>query len=387
MDHHKKPYDQGTLLKLDIFEKYTEAWLPTFVMARPNTTLVIIDFFSGMGYDKNGEPGSSIRILKVIKKFVRFIFQNKITLEVYFNEYDTKKYKKLCEACDAFLEDNKEVKRAISKIEYQNFNFEDSFKQLYPKIKAHPSLVFIDQNGIKFLNVKYFKWLEKTQQTDFLYFVSSSYFIRFGEMEEFTKHFKLDLEEAKKFPYKFIHEQLLIQLRKKLPEKTTLRLYPFTLKKKANIYGLIFGAHHVRAVDKFLEVAWKINPINGTANFDIDDDKKVGQLDLFNPIPRLTKIQVFENRLLKGLEKNKELSNKQIYYATLALGHPTSHADGYLRMLKRDKKITYDGKSPKIKYKYIAKNADIVTIKFTQKTNTNDKDRMDRSYMEPDDRL
>ena len=32
IDHHSKPYDVGTLNKLDIFERYIGNWLPTFIM-------------------------------------------------------------------------------------------------------------------------------------------------------------------------------------------------------------------------------------------------------------------------------------------------------------------------------------------------------------------
>ena len=31
-DLHEKPFDEGTLKKLDIFEAYTKQWLPTFIM-------------------------------------------------------------------------------------------------------------------------------------------------------------------------------------------------------------------------------------------------------------------------------------------------------------------------------------------------------------------
>jgi hypothetical protein len=44
----------------------------------------------------------------------------------------------------------------------------------------------LDQNGVKFLSNQYFKKLEETKQTDFLYFASSSYIRRFGELNEFT---------------------------------------------------------------------------------------------------------------------------------------------------------------------------------------------------------
>src|SRR5690606_11859648 len=148
------------------------------------------------------------------------------------------------------------------------------FPKLLLTIQMTPSLVFLDQNGIKAISEKYFLELEKLSQTDFLYFVSSSYFYRFGEAEQFRKHLHIDLEEAKGNGYAFIHKSICDQLKKKLPNNTKLKLYPYSLKKGANINGIIFGAKHPRAVQKFIDIAWKRDNVSGEANFDIHQDEK-----------------------------------------------------------------------------------------------------------------
>ncbi len=61
-DLHDKPFDQGTLTKLEIFENYTQAWIPVFALTK-GSQIFIVDFFDGTGYDINGIPGSPIRIL------------------------------------------------------------------------------------------------------------------------------------------------------------------------------------------------------------------------------------------------------------------------------------------------------------------------------------
>lgn len=83
------------------------------------------------------------------------------------------------------------------------------FPELISVIKQFPSLVYLDQNGIKFLSDKYLLELEKTKQTDFLYFVSSSYFKRLGKTEEFKKYIELDIDDLKNNPYKFIHQNVI----------------------------------------------------------------------------------------------------------------------------------------------------------------------------------
>src|SRR5580704_14605229 len=146
-----------------------------------------------------------------------------------------------------------------------NENFEELFPKLISEIKQFPSLVYLDQNGIKFLSDKYLLELEKLTQTDFIYFVSSSYFKWLGNTDEFKKHVDLDIELLRNNPYKFIHRNIIEQLRQKLPNKSKLKLYPFSIKKGANIFGIVFGAKHPSAVGKFLNIAWKRNPVNGDA--------------------------------------------------------------------------------------------------------------------------
>lgn len=356
-DLHENPFDETTIAKLEIFEDYAQAWIPTFVMSGAET-ICIFDFFSGTGYDKNGIEGSPIRILKKIKEQIGYIFQKKISIKVYFNEWepnkkDQLKFQLLSKACEEYLEQNKDVKRAIE-LKLCNENFEDLFVKLLSEIKQHPSLVYLDQNGIKFLSEKYFLELEKTRQTDFLYFLSASYFWRFGDSKEFKVHLDIDMVEAKKDPYKFIHRNILEQLRKKLPINTKLKLYPFSLRKGANIHGIIFGATHPRAVDKFLSIAWKRNEINGEANFDIDDDKSKNQISLFEE-RKLTKIEEFESnirdKVLSGQIKDNFAMLEYVYNE----GHIPSHAAEYLRNMKRIKEIDYEGTSPLVTYDNVYK--------------------------------
>ena len=159
---------------------------------------------------------------------------------------------------------------------------------------------------------------------------------------------------AKKEPYKFIHRNIIDQLRKKLPTNSDLKLYPFSLKKGANIYGIIFGASHPRAVDKFLAIAWKRNEINGEANFDIDDDKRKNQIDLFGD-KKLTKIEEFQFNVREMILNGEIKSNFELLAYTYNQGHIGNHAAEYLRDLKRQKKIDYDGTSPLVTYENVYK--------------------------------
>ena len=357
-DLHDEPFDEGTIAKLEIFEDYAQAWIPTFVMSGV-PTICIFDFFAGTGYDKNGVAGSPIRLLKKIEEHKGHIFQKNVKIKLFLNEFEPikkeqVKFEMLKEACDKFLEERKSLKNIIE-ISYYNEDFEILFPKIIETIKKYPSLVYLDQNGIKFLSDKYFLELEKTKQTDFLYFVSSSYLWRFGDSKEFQTHLEIDITEAKKNPYKFIHRYILDFLRKKIPSNSKLKLYPFSIKKGANIHGIIFGASHPRAVEKFLSVVWKKNETNGEANFDIDEDSKKDQLDMFEG-KKLTKVEKFKENVRTKILSKELTNNFEVYNYVLAEGHIGNHASECIKLMKKEGKVKYDSTSPLVTYDNVYKN-------------------------------
>lgn len=358
IDLHSKPFDNGTIAKLEIFEDYAQAWIPTFVMQK-TPVICIFDLFAGTGYDQNGIKGSPIRILDKIKNYIGYIYQNKVKIKLFLNEFEPtkknqKKFELLKHACFDYLENNKSLKNVVEII-FLNENFESLFPKLIDSIKQYPSLVYLDQNGIKFLEANYLNALEKLNQTDFIYFVSSSYFKRFGTQEEFKKHFEINFDEINKNPYKFIHRVLINQIKAKLPTPTRLKLYPYTIRKGKNIYGIIFGAKHPRAVDKFLTISWNKNSVNGDANFDIDDDANKIQIDIFGN-QSLTKIELFQQKVKEKI-LNREISNNfELLEFVYQEGHIPKHADECLRQLKKSKIVNYNSGSPLVNYDNVHKN-------------------------------
>jgi len=358
---HEKPFDEGTITKLEIFENYAREWLPTFIMSNQKE-LWIFDFFAGVGYDKNGVAGSPIRILQQIKNQIGNIFQKKTKINVCFNEYNKQKYEQLQQSCNKYISDNSELLRLDINLQFRNADVAELFPKTLPLIKKYPSLLYLDQNGMKFLADSYICDLEKTTTTDFLYFLSSSYFFRFGNTKGFQSNMQIDIERAKQNPYKYIHKSILEQLREKLPLNTKLSLYPFTIKKNVNVYGIIFGASHLRAVDKFLKTAWEKNNTNGEANFDIDDDSSKSQLDIFDG-KKLTKIESFKQNVREDILIGRIKTNKDVYNFTLKQGHIPSHAADEVMLMKKEKLIHYAEKSPLINYEQIYKNSRIIDYK------------------------
>ncbi len=360
---HDSPFDESTIAKLEIFQDYAQAWIPTFVMQNHVSEIHILDLFAGTGYDKNRIPGSPIRILTKIQEQKGHLFQKKVNIIVHLNEFEPnkkkqQKYEQLKTSCSGFMDRDKSLAIRVN-ICYYNEDFETLFPKLLPNIEKHPSLVFLDQNGIKFLSEKYFMELEKTSQTDFLYFVSSSYFWRFGESDEFKIHLDIDMDTAKKQGYNQIHRTITNQLRKKLPTGTKLKLYPFSLMKGANIHGIIFGASHPRAVDKFLSIGWKRNGENGDANFDIDDEAGKTQMDIFEG-QKLTKVESFKKEVENQLLNNMISNNAELLDFTYGAGHIPKHASDCVKELKKSGKLNYEGRSPLVTYDNVHKNKKMV---------------------------
>lgn len=63
-DINDKPFDEGTLLKLDIFRDCFREWFPVFVHNAAISRIYIYDMFAGSGKDSISMDGSPLILLK-----------------------------------------------------------------------------------------------------------------------------------------------------------------------------------------------------------------------------------------------------------------------------------------------------------------------------------
>lgn len=348
-----KAFDEATLTKLNVFEQYFEAWLPTFIMTgKWANPIRVWDFCSGPGYDSLDNEGSPLRILKTIKKFEKEILTKDKSIIVHLNEYNKLKFLDLKENVNNYLlnEFSSKLREKVSVMLY-NEDFKELFISKNQELKKGNNFLFIDQFGVKQIDEKIFSRLISYRATDFLFFISSSFFDRFGKA--FSKIFpELDVEKIKKIKREKINDEILNLYRNYIPFENKVKLYPFSIKKKANIYGLIFGAKHIASFDKFLKVAWRENKINGTANYEFEEDINVGQIDLFSCTKKLNKIERFQLNLEEYINKEKKLTNIEIYLYSLSQGHLGKHAVEKLRELKKKGKIEFiNSQTPNVSYK------------------------------------
>lgn len=366
---HNEPFDKGTITKLEIFEDYAQAWIPTFVMSEV-PEIHIFDFFSGPGYDSERVPGSPIRLLQKIDEQLGNILSKKTKIVIHLNEFEpTKrsqdKFELLKQNCSEFILQHPKFKYFLTP-HYYNENAGELFFKLLPDIKKYPSLVFLDQNGVKFISQEYLTELEKLRTTDFLYFVSSSFFKRYGGTDEFKKVLEIDLKELEREEYRNIHRLVLSKIKSRLPKSTELKLFPFSIRKNSNLYGIVFGSRSYLAVDKFLSIAWKRNSLNGEADFDIDGDTPKSQLSMF-PEKKMTKIDKFKNDFEVLVLNETITNNKSALIHTYSCGHIPQHAVDVIKGIKEAGKLTYDSRTPALNYDNVFRKLNLVKYSLNKK--------------------
>jgi three-Cys-motif partner protein len=172
----------------------------------------------------------------------------------------------------------------------QPLRFDDAFTASAQTL-ARPDaakLVFIDQTGVAQVTPEVFRRLISSPTCDFLFFLSSSTLHRFHE------HPAIKQKIVRPDDYYHVHRKALEYYRSLLPPQSEYYLAPFSIKKGANVYGLIFGSAHPLGIDKFLDVAWRSDEFSGEANFAINrENMRAEQLLLPMDEVRPSKITAF----------------------------------------------------------------------------------------------
>jgi three-Cys-motif partner protein len=336
---HKEPFDEGTLLKLEIFHKYLKEWLPVFLNQK-QTRINIIDFFAGQGKDVNGVSGSPLIIIETLQQHKQEIIDKNLDITVILNELDIEKFKILDSHIQKFS--NEPLKVVL-----ENKSFIASFNDNFNKLAAAANYIFLDQNGIKEITDGIFAKLINLPRTDILFFISSSYLYRFKALSEFTRYLNTERISFDENNYHSCHRAVANFYRNQIASGKEYYIGPFSLKKGSNIYGLVFGSNHTYGIEKFLKICWSLDPQRGEANYDIDADKiNPVAPSLFDQYNTPKKVQVFELEMEKLILLKQEHSLYDIYCIVLAKGFQPKHVNKVLKELKTKKTIAFDYKLP-----------------------------------------
>jgi three-Cys-motif partner protein len=336
-DLHGTEFDEATNVKLAIYRDYLKEWLPVFLAKEEPiwTTINIFDFFAGPGTDAVGNKGTPLLILDELDAYISHIRNKNLKVNLYFNEYDKAKAVTLKHHLAAY------ENLTHCKISVQSLDFKLAFEAEYPKMKHKDAanLLFLDQYGIKHITDDIFRRIADLKKTDFLFFISSSLKKRFAEHPAMKQYVRLDPKDIEKTPHHKIHRLVLEYYKGLIAPQKEYYMAPFSLKKKAALYGIIFGSNHLLGIEKFLKTCWGIDKERGEANFDIDEDKITAQLDLFKPDQKPKKVEVFETDLKDRILKKELMNEKEIYLFTILNGFLPSHTRKIVTDLVKERKI------------------------------------------------
>lgn len=353
---NNKPFDEGTLLKLDIFRKCFREWYPVFVHDAYTKYVCVFDMFAGSGYDSALNHGSPIILLDEAKGdnrcHCKCIQSPDYTKQIYFcfNELQKKKFSELKENANKFLttcqvENHCDSCHILTNLRLYNKPFQALINSpVINRILQRNDIgkfVLMDQYGIKEVTEDIFKKLVTSPKTDFIFFISSQTIKRFAEMSAIKNYFNVNRIHFDNSKPKECHRIIKEYFENLLPSNVEYYLHSFTIQKGSNYYGLIFGTSHSLGMEKFLKVCWEEDPLSGDSNCNIDNDYEVGTLfyDENQSSKKVRMKQDLKNKIITGLITNNERGLK---YALKNGCLPTLFVE-VVKELKQENTITIKG--------------------------------------------
>ena len=300
----------------------------------------MFDFFAGPGVDSAGELGSPLRILRRLKEYQAMAGWSKVRVHAHFSDASLSKINELEANIDIH-----DLRLPRVRLDIQALKFDEAILRSSP-VLANPQaakLIFIDQFGVDHVTPTVFRQLVTSPTCDFLFFLSSS------TLHRFRDHPAIKQKISRPDDYYQVHQAALNYYREILPRPEDYFLAPFSIKKSSNIYGIIFGSAHPLGMDKFLQVAWKKDEINGEADFDINRDniapgEMLLALDEFRP----SKITAFERNLEQMLRDGRLTNELDVVRVCFNHGVKRQQAESVLGKLKKERVIAADFRVPKI---------------------------------------
>lgn len=338
---HKKPFDEATLEKLEIFQQYAKEWLPVFLAPRSTwpKELHIFDFFAGPGKSGNNEWGTPLLVLDEIKRTTlnqanTYGWQ---TRKIHLHLFDRKasNIAKLKENTEQFLNDQwADLNYPAPEIHIAPISFPDSLFA-HNAILQNPDFakyLLLDQFGVSLITPDILKSLASYPATDIIMFMASNFFNRFSQ-HVITQSFGIDGG----LPKHKIHNEVFNKL-KSFDTGAKKYMAPFSLKKESsNIYGIIFLSSAWQGIDKFLKICWDMDQQNGEANYFIEDDDKGGILPGIDPsVAPFSKTERFKKDLSEKLSAGDFKNEHELAEFCYDCCMRPMHCSAILKRLKKE---------------------------------------------------
>lgn len=356
-DINKSEFTEETKLKLDLFRECYREWFPVFVHNSYIKHIYVYDMFAGSGKDTVGNPGSPIILFQESrgdkKQHCKALLKNNAPkVSFAFNEYEPLKREELeanvskeFELCKSECSESRcpfEGSFYYGQNDFSTLiNSSENFNQILSN-KSCAKFILLDQYGFKQINDDVFLKLVDSPNTDFIFFIASSFIKRFNEMPAVTAYFtdhKISYDDSK--PNE-CHRVITDYFRNLIPAEKEYYLHSFTIKKGTNYYGLIFGTNHSLGMEKFVKVCWKHDNQAGESNCNINNDFEQGSL-FYNPTNTIKKVAVQEELEYKILHSEISDNETGLKYALKKGCEPKLFVET-VKKLQNQNKIEIDGK-------------------------------------------
>lgn len=356
-DINKHEFTEETKLKLDLFRECYREWFPVFVHNPYIKRIYVYDMFAGSGKDMVGNPGSPIILFQESrgdkKQHCQSLLKNNAPkVSFAFNEYEPLKKEELeanvskeFELCKSECSESRYPFESSFYIGQNDFstliNNSENFNQILSN-KNFAKFILLDQYGFKQINDDVFLKLVNSPNTDFIFFIASSFIKRFNEMPAVTAYFadhKINYDETQP---KECHRVITDYFRNLIPSEKEYYLHSFTIKKGTNYYGLIFGTNHSLGMEKFVKVCWKHDKQAGESNCNINNDFENDTL-FYNTTETIKKVSIQEELETKILHSEIADNETGLKYALKKGCEPKLFVET-VKKLQNQNKIEIDGK-------------------------------------------
>lgn len=356
-DINKHEFTEETKLKLDLFRECYMEWFPVFVHNPYIKRIYVYDMFAGSGKDTVGNPGFPIILFQESrgdkKQHCQSLLKNNAPkVSFAFNEYKPLKKDELETTVSKEFELCKsecaEAECPFEKSFYFGQNdFSDliknsvNFNQILSN-NEYAKFILLDQYGFKQINDEVFLKLVNSPNTDFIFFIASSFIKRFNEMPAVAAYFadhKISYDDSKP---KECHRVIADYFRNLIPAEKEYYLHSFTIKKGTNYYGLIFGTNHSLGMEKFVKVCWKHDNQAGESNCNINNDFEQDSL-FYSQTNTIKKVAVQEELEYKILHSEISDNETGLKYALKKGCEPKLFVET-VKKLQNQNKIEIDGK-------------------------------------------
>lgn len=358
-EFHGTPFDDASLIKLELFSNYFKEWLPVFIHNNYVNKILVLDLFCGPGRDSENNEGSPLKLISVAQEFEDSIRKHNKNIEFVFNDIKQDKIRILVE----------EVKKL--NVDYISYKFESKCgKELLFDLKNEMSnsstavLAVLDQTGIN-IAPEDIRKINKIKYFDYLLYYPAGHIYRFQETKEFTEKFSGIENHDMNRQWDAIDTIKSLIKKNCDADKHKHYIGTFGIKKKNKGHGLsgiIFGSNNPLGLEKFLRASWNEDPVDGSGLYCMFSDitnKKAPAL----PITRISvKHETFKNNIIDNILKKVLRTNKDIYFYTIENYFLPEHAVRIIKDLIKNKIVLNKSRELYISYSSIFKTKKTIQI-------------------------